>query len=95
MSRLDNFPISLTFDMLLIFLAEAIAAERQSLIRLAELVQRCREVFGLWRILGDHQVHVVLSFLPKDLLETLKTATLRTLVVGGKEVRKFSSLSTP
>ncbi len=65
--------------------------ERQSLIRLGEVLQRSIEVLELWRILADHQFGVLVAQLPGDIKELLYGITLKQLITKGKEVCRLSA----
>jgi hypothetical protein len=68
---------------------EAQAQENASLQYLQQLVQRTHEVLGLWKIITDHQFHIVAAALNKDQLNQMKSVTFRNLLVNGKEVSEF------
>lgn len=45
--------------------AEAQKMEKVSLQHINDLIRRVEEVLGLWRILVDHQLHIIVSTLSK------------------------------
>uniref|UniRef100_A0A914UNX2 Nucleoporin Nup133/Nup155-like N-terminal domain-containing protein n=1 Tax=Plectus sambesii TaxID=2011161 RepID=A0A914UNX2_9BILA len=65
---------------------EAINEERQSLLCLYELVDRSAEVLSLWKILTDHQFHVIVAQLPVDIRRLLVDVPFSQLVTAGKDL---------
>ncbi|XP_037068842.1 nuclear pore complex protein Nup155-like [Pollicipes pollicipes] len=63
---------------------QAQAAERQSLICLAELVDYTRQVLGLLKIITDHQTTAVTEALSKEDQSALRLMTLRDLALSGR-----------
>ncbi|XP_037068841.1 nuclear pore complex protein Nup155-like [Pollicipes pollicipes] len=63
---------------------QAQAAERQSLICLAELVDYTRQVLGLLKIITDHQTTAVTEALSKEDQSALRLMTLRDLTLSGR-----------
>lgn len=66
--------------------AEAQIQEKSSICNLQELVERTIEVLGLWRVLYDHQFHVVSSSLQKDYQDQLRSMVFKDLIVGGQQL---------
>lgn len=60
--------------------------EKISLSHLKQLIHQCHEVLGLWKVLCDHQLHVVAETLSKEMQAQLKSFTFRDLVVAGSEL---------
>ncbi|XP_065566663.1 nuclear pore complex protein Nup155-like isoform X4 [Artemia franciscana] len=61
-------------------------AEKQSLQALDHLVKHSAEVLGLWRVICDHQLHLLKDNLPGDILSQMKMMSFRDLILGGQEV---------
>ncbi|PVD22911.1 hypothetical protein C0Q70_16171 [Pomacea canaliculata] len=66
--------------------AEAQRVEKISLQHVQELLHRVEEVLGLWRVLLDHQLHLLAAGLSQDQQNQLRSLTFKTLVLSGKEV---------
>ncbi|XP_041357627.1 nuclear pore complex protein Nup155-like [Gigantopelta aegis] len=66
--------------------AEALKIEKISLQHIQDLLHRIEEIFGLWKVLVDHQFHAVAEVLPKDQQNQLRTMSFKQLVVTGKEI---------
>ena len=66
----------------------ALFREKQSLVMLRQLVVDCLQILGLWSLVVEHSVEVVVSKLGSDLLATLRQTQFRDLVVspGGRDV---------
>jgi len=62
------------------------ASERNSLYTLLKLIEHCIEVFGLWKLLCDHQFHAVASILPIERQTQLTGMTFKELIVHGNEM---------
>lgn len=60
--------------------------ERTSLHHLLRLIKNCLEILGLWKILQDHQFHMIADCLTDDYKTALKNFTFRDIVVNGGEV---------
>lgn len=67
---------------------EALLKERQSLLFLQQLVSHCQQVIGLWKVVCDHQVHVVAQKLGQDEQNILRGMYFRDLILSnaGKEL---------
>lgn len=65
---------------------EAQRVEKISLQHVQELLHRVEEVLGLWRVLLDHQFHMLSSALSQDQQNQLRSLTFKTLVLSGKDV---------
>ncbi|XP_014679572.1 PREDICTED: nuclear pore complex protein Nup155-like, partial [Priapulus caudatus] len=66
--------------------AEAQAQEKSSLMNLYRLVVRACETIGLWKILCDHQFHIVVANLSREMQSQLHTLTFKEFVIAGKEI---------
>ncbi|XP_005105150.1 nuclear pore complex protein Nup155 [Aplysia californica] len=66
--------------------AEVQRMEKISLQHVQELLHRVEEVLGLWRVLIDHQFHTLAATMTQELQNQLRAMTLKTLVIGGKEM---------
>ncbi|MFH4977902.1 hypothetical protein AB6A40_004611 [Gnathostoma spinigerum] len=66
--------------------ALAINEERRSLLNFLDLLRLTEEVLQLWRIVCEHQFHVITSQLPLQLREQLCTVHFSTLVVTGLQI---------
>ncbi|XP_071953322.1 nuclear pore complex protein Nup155-like [Antedon mediterranea] len=64
----------------------AVNAEKRALQDLEQLVKRSCEVLALWKLLCDHQFHIVASHLIMDAQERISKMTFNDLVVNGKEM---------
>ncbi|RWS09239.1 nuclear pore complex protein nup155-like protein [Dinothrombium tinctorium] len=62
------------------------AYERNSLNNLLQLISRCLEVLGLWRLLFDHQFHTIAALLATEFQLQLKSLTFRDLIIGGQDI---------
>ncbi|KAH9488744.1 hypothetical protein Btru_059325, partial [Bulinus truncatus] len=60
--------------------------EKISLQHVQELLHRLEEVLGLWRVLVDHQFHMLVSTLSEDMQNQLRNINFKTLVISGKDV---------
>ncbi|KAK2179646.1 hypothetical protein NP493_478g02009 [Ridgeia piscesae] len=76
-------------DVFRCFVAEADNQERQSLKQLQILVARMCESLALWKILCDHQFHVICAALSVDQQNTLRGMTFRNFVVMGREISRM------
>jgi hypothetical protein len=79
MSNMNNYTEVL-------FLAEAVNAERQSLMRLYELITMAGEMLSLWKIVTDHQFNIVVAQLPTDIQRMLVDIRFANLIINGKNV---------
>ncbi|KAI0209905.1 hypothetical protein LSAT2_005340 [Lamellibrachia satsuma] len=68
--------------------AEAENQESHSLKQLQILVARMCEALALWKILCDHQFHVICAALNVDQQNTLRGMTFRNFVIMGREVSR-------
>lgn len=66
--------------------AEAEIQERASLVNLHQLIHYTCEVLGLWKVLCDHQFHVISNLLTPELKTQIKSMVFRDLIISGKEV---------
>ncbi|BFZ16747.1 hypothetical protein BsWGS_19786 [Bradybaena similaris] len=66
--------------------AEAQRLEKISLQHVQDLMRRVEEVIGLWRLLGDHQFHVLAATMSQDMQYQLVNMNFKTLVINGKDV---------
>ena len=62
------------------------SVEKSSLQSLHQLISRICEALGLWKILCDHQFHVIAAMLTKDQQNQLKTMSFKNLVISGKDI---------
>ena len=51
--------------------------EKVSLQHIHDLIRRVEEVLGLWRILVDHQLHIIVSTLSKVTVHTCVSSSLK------------------
>lgn len=65
---------------------EAQLQERRSLLALKQLLDHTSEVLGLWKVLCDHQLHLLGETLSADLKLQLKTMLFRDLILSGGDV---------
>ncbi|XP_033607158.1 nuclear pore complex protein Nup155 isoform X2 [Cryptotermes secundus] len=65
---------------------EAQLEEKHSLDALKAFVAHTCEVLGMWRILCEHQFHVIADTLSKDLQNQLQQMNFRNLVLEGQDV---------
>lgn len=63
---------------------EAVLRERQSLMLLQQLVAQCLQVLGLWKIILEHQIHVLGANLSPDEQSVLRGAYFRDLVISAQ-----------
>ena len=54
--------------------------EKVSLQHIHDLIRRVEEVLGLWRILVDHQLHIIVSTLSKVTIHTCVSSSLKACV---------------
>ncbi|XP_070562899.1 nuclear pore complex protein Nup155-like [Ptychodera flava] len=66
--------------------AEAEAAEKMALISLQYLVQYSCQVLALWKVVSDHQFHIITSQLDKNTQNQLRQMKFCDLVTSGKEL---------
>ncbi|XP_006813173.1 nuclear pore complex protein Nup155 [Saccoglossus kowalevskii] len=66
--------------------AEAEAAEKAALINFQFLVQYACQVLALWKIICDHQFHVIAMQLHKDVQNQLRQMKFSDLVTSGREI---------
>ncbi|XP_050089224.1 nuclear pore complex protein Nup154 [Anopheles aquasalis] len=62
-------------------LEDAVAEERKSLDALSRLIKQACEVIGLWKVICEHQCHLLLSKLTKEQQRDLHGATFGDLIV--------------
>ncbi|XP_028042298.1 nuclear pore complex protein Nup154 [Bombyx mandarina] len=67
-------------------LAPQHSEEHTSLNALKLFVSMAIEMLNLWRVLCEHQFHVIAASLPADQQNALQAASFRELLVGGQEV---------
>lgn len=65
---------------------EAQAQEKISICNLQNLIKQTIEVLGLWKILCDHQFHVVAASLAKDIQSQLRCFCFRDLIINGADI---------
>ncbi|KAK3794466.1 hypothetical protein RRG08_003619 [Elysia crispata] len=66
--------------------AEVQRMEKISLQHAQDFLHRVEEVLGLWRILLDHQFHMLANSMSQDLQNQLRNMTFKTLVISGKDL---------
>ncbi|KAF5276078.1 hypothetical protein FQA39_LY00874 [Lamprigera yunnana] len=67
-------------------LQDAQAEERQSLTSFKDFVDHCCQVLGLWRILCEHQFHILVLALPVAHQQILLNTTFKDLILYGQEI---------
>ncbi|XP_030624241.1 nuclear pore complex protein Nup155 [Chanos chanos] len=65
---------------------EAQAYEKASLQGMQQLVHRSYQMLALWKLLCDHQFSLILSELPKEVQEQLKSVSFKDVVTRGREL---------
>uniref|UniRef100_A0A182QXT3 Nucleoporin Nup133/Nup155-like N-terminal domain-containing protein n=1 Tax=Anopheles farauti TaxID=69004 RepID=A0A182QXT3_9DIPT len=65
---------------------EALMEERKSLEALVRLTKRACEVIGLWKVICEHQCHLLVGKLTKDEQTILKTCTFRNLILSRVDI---------
>jgi len=60
--------------------------EKSSLHAIHELIHRLCECLSLWKILCDHQFHIIAEALTQDQQNQLKTLSFKNFVTTGKEI---------
>ncbi|KAL3272939.1 hypothetical protein HHI36_014397 [Cryptolaemus montrouzieri] len=60
--------------------------ERQSLDSLKIMVYHCCQVFGLWKILCEHQFHDLLAAIPENQQKMLENTTFKDLCLYGQDI---------
>ncbi|XP_059140242.1 nuclear pore complex protein Nup155-like [Physella acuta] len=60
--------------------------EKISLQHVQELLHRLEEVLGLWRILVDHQFHMLVAAMAEDMQSQLRNINFKTLATNGKDI---------
>lgn len=60
--------------------------EKTSFYNLLQLISRCLEVLGLWRLLNENEFFKLAACLPKELQIQLKSMNFKDLVVLGNEI---------
>ncbi|KAG1694110.1 Nuclear pore complex protein Nup155 [Nymphon striatum] len=60
--------------------------EKKSLLQLQQLIVRMCEVLGLWKIVCDHQIHVLFSSLSKDQQNGMRSTTCHNFIISGVEL---------
>jgi len=63
--------------------------EKTSFYNLLQLISRCLEVLGLWRLLNENEFFQLAACLPKELQIQLKSINFKDLVVKGNEICAF------
>ncbi|ELU06399.1 hypothetical protein CAPTEDRAFT_198384 [Capitella teleta] len=66
--------------------ADAEAQENAALKQLQQLIRSCTESIGLWKILTDHQLHIVIASLNKDQVNSLRHTQFKSFVTAGKQM---------
>lgn len=74
--------------------AEAQKMEKVSLQHINDLIRRVEEVLGLWRILVDHQLHIIVSTLSKDQQNQLRGMSFKQLSTHATGKEMCASLIT-
>ncbi|KAL9706816.1 hypothetical protein quinque_010334 [Culex quinquefasciatus] len=65
---------------------EAMAEEKKSLDALIRLIKHSCEVLALWKILCEHQCHLLVSKLSKEQQDVLKSCTFRDLILSRSDI---------
>uniref|UniRef100_A0A182NTM8 Nucleoporin Nup133/Nup155-like N-terminal domain-containing protein n=1 Tax=Anopheles dirus TaxID=7168 RepID=A0A182NTM8_9DIPT len=65
---------------------EALLEERKSLEALVRLTKRACEVIGLWKVICEHQCHLLVGKLTKEEQAILKTCTFRNLILSRVDI---------
>ncbi|XP_052892720.1 nuclear pore complex protein Nup154 isoform X2 [Anopheles moucheti] len=65
---------------------EALAEEKKSLQALVRLIKQTCEVVGLWKVICEHQCHLLVGKLTKDEQVVLQACTFRDLVLTRSDV---------
>lgn len=60
--------------------------EKTSFYNLLQLISRCLEVLGLWRLLNEGEFFKLAAYLPKERQLELKSMSFKDLVVKGNEI---------
>uniref|UniRef100_A0A0A9XMF7 Nuclear pore complex protein Nup155 n=1 Tax=Lygus hesperus TaxID=30085 RepID=A0A0A9XMF7_LYGHE len=60
--------------------------EKSSLDALKAFIDHATQVFGLWKVLCQHQIHLVINALPQEDKNMLLVSTYRDLVLCGKDL---------
>ncbi|XP_049867137.1 nuclear pore complex protein Nup154 [Pectinophora gossypiella] len=60
--------------------------EHASLLALNMFISMAIEMLSLWKVLCEHQFHVIAASLPPEQQQALQAASFRELLVGGQEV---------
>lgn len=60
--------------------------ERQSLDALKIFVTHCCEVLSLYKILCEHQFHILVDSIPKDFINALTNTTFKDLIIFGHDL---------
>ena len=60
--------------------------EKTSFYNLLQLISRCLEVLGLWRLLNENDFLKLAAFLPKEFQIQLKSMNFKDLIVQGNEI---------
>ncbi|CAH1772348.1 unnamed protein product [Owenia fusiformis] len=66
--------------------AEATGQEKFSLQQIQDLIMKTCEVLGLWKILCEHQFHLLAASLTEDQRKQLRSMTFKQMVVSGTEI---------
>lgn len=66
----------------------AVYREKQSLMLLRQLIVDCLQMLGLWSVVVEHTVELVVSRLSQDMVKTIKQTQFRDLIVSpnGRDV---------
>ncbi|XP_053675196.1 nuclear pore complex protein Nup154 isoform X2 [Anopheles nili] len=65
---------------------EALLEERKSLDALVRLIKQSCEVVGLWKVICEHQCHLLMAKLSKEEQHVLKSCTFRDLILSRVDV---------
>lgn len=67
-------------------LQDAQLEERQSLDAFKNFVNHCSQIMGLWRILCEHQFHILVDSLPSTHQQMLQNTSFKDLFLYGQEI---------
>jgi nuclear pore complex protein Nup155 len=59
--------------------------ERKSLLAMKQLLDHTVEVLALWKVLCDHQLHLLGQSLSAEMRMSLKTTLFRDLILSGSD----------
>lgn len=65
---------------------DAQSEERQSLDAIKSFVCHCCQVIGLWRILCEHQFHLLSAMIPDNQLQILQNTTFKDLFLYRQDI---------